>query len=671
VGIKAESRSDVIIVISLEESKTRIVIFVDVWAAYFYTKFISMILLRHMFFHCLILVWSFSLNAQTNLLLTLSNTTTPGPPFAGTPLQTSALFEMLAQNSDVEVFNRSFIAFGRVSSDTGGTYGIQPTSNLYGKFRFNGPSDIGIDSGIVIATGRPATFSSTGLYPGIARPASFTSSGYNPGAPSAIQWWATNDNYQRRTQYPQLVALNNGDSIIDPVIMDFFFVPKGNSIRLEYVFASEEYPENACNPFNDVMGIFLSKPGQPGYQNIAVVPGTSTPVGINTINNGGGDCQEPQNQQYYVDNLGNNGQNVVYDGFTTVLTASAEVMPCDTYHLRIAIADGARHDNCLFEPDTIQGYDNASWHPCRSFFDSGLFIKAGSLRSTDNLWVEALGGSAESPATPYAIRGGCMQGKFRLYRQHSVNAPLTVNYVLGGTAQAGIDFQPLSGTATIAPWQSYVDIPLQAIGSGAEREVSIYLLSPYNNCGTTAVDTLSSAQMTIYPSLPVHILTNDTTICAGCSVQIMTATPDSGLQYQWVPATGLDNAASQTPWATPALSTLYKLMATAEGTNCTATDSVWIRIETSSVEEMGTANNIMLLPNPFNKFLQLVSANQKDHHRLQLFDILGRCILQSEGTVQKLNDQLMKVVSGLPTGGYVARIVSDKNQRIINLVKRD
>jgi hypothetical protein len=610
--------------------------------------------------------------AQTNLLLTLSNTATPGPPFAGTPLHTSALFEVLVQNSDVEIFNRSFISFGRVSSDTGNTYGIQPTSNLYGKFRFNGPSDIGIDSGIVIATGRPATFSATGLYPGIARPASFTSSGYNPGAPSAIQWWATNDNYQRRTQYPQLVALNNGDSIIDPVIMDFFFVPKGNSIRLEYVFASEEYPENACNPFNDVMGIFLSKPGQPGYQNIAVVPGTSTPVGINTINNGGGDCQEPQNQQYYVDNIGNNGQHVVYDGFTTVLTASAEVIPCDTYHLRIAIADGARHNNCLFEPDTIQGYDNASWHPCRSFFDSGLFIKAGSLRSTDNLWVEAMGGTSASAATPYAIRGGCMPAKFRLHREHAVNAPLTIGYILGGTAQPGVDFQPLSGSATIAPWQSYVDIPVQAIGSGAERALSLYLLSPYNNCGTTAADTLSSAEMTIYSSLPISILTNDTTICAGCSVQIITTTVDPGLQYQWSPAAGLDNATTQSPWATPVASTQYILTATATGTSCTATDSVWVKIETSSIEGISTANNIQLSPNPFNTLLQLTSTDQaKDHYRLQLFDMMGRSMLQAEGTMQELNNQLMKIVPGLPKGGYVTRVVSDKGHKIFNLIKTD
>src|SRR5690606_10247951 len=219
----------------------------------------------------------------------------------------------------------------------------------------------------------------------------------------------------RFTQYPDLVALNSGDSILEAVIVEFDFVAQGNNILLDYVFASEEYPENLVKNPNDQMAIFLSKPGMPGYQNIATVPGTTVPVGISVINNSA-DAPYPE---LYVDNLGNNGQNVIFDGFTTVLTASAEVVPCDTYHLRIAVFDGARHDD-----DTTPAPGSKIM-----LYDSGLFLKARSLRSTDSLWVTALGGGAVDTATPYAIRG-CLPGVFRIHRATQSAAPLTVSYQL-------------------------------------------------------------------------------------------------------------------------------------------------------------------------------------------------------------------------------------------------
>ncbi len=57
---------------------------------------------------------------------------------------------------------------------------------------------------------------------------------------------------------------------------------------MRYVFASEEYPEYVGSSFNDVMAVFVDG------QNCALVPGSQTPVSINTVNPG-------SNSQYYVD----------------------------------------------------------------------------------------------------------------------------------------------------------------------------------------------------------------------------------------------------------------------------------------------------------------------------------------------------------------------------------
>ncbi|MBK7946536.1 MAG: choice-of-anchor L domain-containing protein [Flavobacteriales bacterium] len=65
------------------------------------------------------------------------------------------------------------------------------------------------------------------------------------------------------------------------------------------------------------------------------------------------------NSIYFVDNAGQSGGTVTYDGMTVVLTAFALVQCGTQYHIKIAIGDGT---------DPV--------------LDSGVFLKAGSFAST-------------------------------------------------------------------------------------------------------------------------------------------------------------------------------------------------------------------------------------------------------------------------------------------------
>src|SRR5690606_4719756 len=141
-------------------------------------------------------------------------------------------------------------------------YTAGPPSNpfYYGKFFFDGASDIGIDTGIVMGSGRVVYCGGEagigpGFWPGIPHEAQYHSSGPQQ---VAVNCWSEHPVFQtsRDTQYAELVALNNGDSIWDANVLDVDFVPKGNMIKLEYVFASEEFTRVDCNGPTDVMGIF-------------------------------------------------------------------------------------------------------------------------------------------------------------------------------------------------------------------------------------------------------------------------------------------------------------------------------------------------------------------------------------------------------------------------------
>ncbi len=76
----------------------------------------------------------------------------------------------------------------------------------------------------------------------------------------------------------------------DATILEFDFIPTQGTVDFSYVFSSEEYNDFANSAFNDVFAFFVNG------TNCALVPGTSDPVSINTINNGDpeGDPDPPQ-----------------------------------------------------------------------------------------------------------------------------------------------------------------------------------------------------------------------------------------------------------------------------------------------------------------------------------------------------------------------------------------
>ncbi|HPI10188.1 MAG TPA: choice-of-anchor L domain-containing protein, partial [Catalimonadaceae bacterium] len=232
-------------------------------------------------------------------------------------------------------------------------------------------------------------------------------------------------------------------SATDCATIQFDIIPATDSIKFNYVFASEEYNTFVCSNFNDIFGFFIKGPGIPGdvslsptfdnTKNIALIPGTDLPVAINTVNNGTGTPAEnctftPEGIAAYIDNTvaANHPQiynRLKFNGLTQVLTAGVKVIPCQTYTLTLTISD----------------VTDRSW-------DSGVFIEKGSLRSSG---VTAVQSSVFDVRFPYAIVD-CNPGKF-IFERCAANTidPLTARYKLSGTAVNGFDYlQQLPGGGT-------------------------------------------------------------------------------------------------------------------------------------------------------------------------------------------------------------------------------
>ena len=209
-----------------------------------------------------------------------------------------------------------------------------------GKFS-GGAGIIGFDSGIILSTGNIA---------GVVGPNTLTNEGtdHQLGGDAALNALATQEGQTGQTK--------------DAAVLTFDFVPNGDRVFFDFVFASEEYPEFVHSNYNDVFAFYVND------VNCALVNGQ--PVSINTINNANpipSNVERPPNvavnPDLFVDNKqGTDGSaplNTQMDGLTGVLNCSAPVNPGVTNTLKLAIAD------------TGDGS-----------YDSNVFIKAGSLTTT-------------------------------------------------------------------------------------------------------------------------------------------------------------------------------------------------------------------------------------------------------------------------------------------------
>lgn len=292
----------------------------------------------------------------------------------------------------------------------------------------------------------------------------------------------------------------------DAAVLQFDFVPTGDSLVFRYVFASEEYSEYLG--FGDVFGFFLSGPGisgtfSNGAVNLAQVPFTALPVSVPNVNNGNTGTNGPcVNCAYFVHN-GNGSQSpyntnnfyIQHDGLTTVLTAYAEVQCGETYHIKLAIAD----------------FSDSSW-------DSAVFLEAGSFQSNQ---VEVTYQPPSISPDNNSLFEGCDTAVLTFTRPGNLNEQVIYDMILSGAATNGIDYSMLPSQLIFEIGQQTVQIPVTALEDGlAEGNESITItIEGASVCSSTesTAYTFEIADVT-----PLSAIINDVVI--NCNEEV-TLTP--------------------------------------------------------------------------------------------------------------------------------------------------
>ncbi len=134
-------------------------------------------------------------------------------------------------------------------------------------------------------------------------------------------------------------------------VIEFDFTPNANRIQFRYIFASEEYREgsNKTCQYSDAFAFLIRPSNSATYENIAVIPGTTTPVKVTTIHPAiPGGC--PAENEAYFEQFNPANAPINFNGQTAVLTAETDVVPGSTYHIKLVIADDSnyRYDSAVF-----------------------------------------------------------------------------------------------------------------------------------------------------------------------------------------------------------------------------------------------------------------------------------------------------------------------------------
>lgn len=308
------------------------------------------------------------------------------------------------------------------------------------------------------------------------------------------------------------VAVDPNDTDLDAIgtttinneaVLEFDFIPSGDSVVFKYIFASEEYHEYSTSSFNDVFGFFISGPGfagpfEFGGVNLALIPGVGLPVTMNNLNNGPSNTGPCINCAYLVDNTG--GVDVQYDAHTVIMYARAAVECGETYHIKMAIGDAG----------------DAS-------LDSGVFLEASSF-SSNGITVEIASVLGED-----AIREGCDSALVTFIRPpESDTVDLSVDFDISGTAINGTDYPLVTETIFFPLGEDSVQIWIIPTDDGLVEgsETIIITVEIINECGDTIT---TEATIEITDPVEFELVMEDITLeCAEDSVMI-TFDPEGGI----------------------------------------------------------------------------------------------------------------------------------------------
>ncbi len=404
----------------------------------------------------------------------------------------------------------------------------------YGTFQGGDDTDLGLETGLLLTSGTPQNAVGPNTNSGI------TTGHFAPGD-------------------ADLDILSNlfgdGSASNDACIVELEVTAFTDELNFEYIFGSDEYPE-FVGSINDIFALLISGPGITdgipeigGQKNLAVLPTNGAFVEINSVNN-------IDNWEFYRNN--GEGLSTEYDGLTSdmngikkSLTATSSVIPCETYNLKLAIAD--RSDDIL---------------------DSGVFISeiTSGVPTMEVAFASGLG---------YFIEKCTGSEDSLIIRLDEANEDdLVYDITFGGTAVNGADYTTnLPNPLMIPAGTTELAFSIVPIDDGLVEGPETIIISLVNDfgCGEIPVNTI---EVELRDKVEVIVEAGQDTIIACLNSEVILSA-SGATDYTWTPVEFVDDPFAASTAITTDESRQYVVVGGVAGINdpsCMGTDSVWVQI---------------------------------------------------------------------------------------------
>lgn len=278
-------------------------------------------------------------------------------------------------------------------------------------------------------------------------------------------------------------------------------------MSFNYVFASTEYPNDPTNPtgsyvnswFNDAFGFYLSGPGISGpYENnainIAGVPdgtGGLFPITVSSVNG-------VLNTEFFEENTDNDP--ICSEGYTIPLAASYNELECGLeYHIKLAIGDG--------EDDLLNSY---------------IILESESFESNAVVDIDlSIDVGADVDNDPPILYEDCGTATLTFSRPEitTLEVAESIEIEYGGSAEYGVDYTALPAIITFEPYQTEVEIELEAFVDGDIEGVEIVTMQILNLAACNGGGLTSYFEFEISDTAePLEVDGFSTSLCEGDSV---------------------------------------------------------------------------------------------------------------------------------------------------------
>jgi hypothetical protein len=483
---------------------------------------------------------------------------------------------------------------------------------------FSNGQAIGLNSGIVLSTGNV-----------------FSDTSYNADYFSSTSFGTAGD--------VNIDQLNTGALSYDALSIGFQFTPTiTDTVRFNYVFASEEYPEFSTSNYNDRFLFLVSENNGP-TQNIAVLP-NGTIVQINSIN-------QFVNTNYYVDNSATSAtyQDFVFDGYTVPLQAMFYASAGSTYTIKLVIADVA---------DGV--------------FDSAIFLDEQGSFSTISGNLAVGGNPAQDGVIQIFDAAEDSTVVNPLYTVPVTNGTYSVDSIPGGNYHVrylpDLVLNPSAMPSYFTngtTWSTADLIGLPCFFNSTDlNSTSVSLTGPGSVSGTIYID--SSFQKSLpLPCPNAVVLVRD--VNSGEFVDYTKSDIDGHYNFENLPY-GEYQILLDVPYM-PQLDTITFVIAAGatHGGNINhsiETDGIHSELSTLGLGE--NALNFNIVPNPSKGEITIKSEGLSGMN-VQIFEINGQLVYtgKMESNIQKLD------VSSLRAGAYFVKIGNENKIKTSKLILMD